>query len=1163
MADPSNKIDDLGKSIKELGDTVKQLHRAFVSGYRNVDYYDDSIQRTYKSNRKAKKGFMDLFHSLNLSSISMRDFTSAGYKLESMFSALISPLTLGIGGVGFGITSMIQEAHGYMLELQRLSNDFAGISDTYGGTANALSASFFAFNNSLGSLQTAMGAVKTLGEIGVRVTDDLRGLTVAASDLSMITGIGADQWAQFGGEINRQIGATSNDMLELSNIMVASGLQAGKLSTLMNDVKDNIHKISLVSGGSIKAVTSLTRGISKAAGVFNDLGVNAQKASEFIDNALDPEKFQENLELFARLGLTATDYFEALEKGPEGFIDTMMKNLPALASQIAQLPNPLQRIDFAKRLGIPLEIASKMAGKTRMEIEELLQTRAQDMEAQKAIEKKKQLTQADADKFQESMHWWKMSIFKPVMDFVQKNITYFYKLLETSGGHIQKVFGTIFNAIDKVIPIAFEFVNVLGIVIESLVTAFDPLIDSIGLFLRTTVIPFAQEYGPKAASFMAGIFQSIGKFVNEYGGLILRFGAAYAGLNIAKKFFDNFFGKAKSLLSGGKDDKDIYADEIIVNKISDGRPLRTGMIEKLFAKNSPFGKLIPDGVRNGVEKAFKTGQIFKNKGLLGLGESMLNARAAANIPMTFSGAGLIAESGAAGIGGAGSAGSLAAAAGPVAIVLAALAGGIYGFIKSGQMWKNELSYQEKETLNMIEEKKKLRQVLTDEEKTTYDRLKAIQIAENKRKELLEKDQMLRDIKSKMAYNQKLSAAEEKFFKDNIGNESALYEEHIKSVAEKMSSVAAGALSLGILPLIDFVFGTELTASFAKWLYPLEMAYAKIFVPISNVINDFVVGATPYIEEFSNQLYIMWSFFKTDLSIMFGEIWGTIKSVFDTFSNEVLIPIGKAFNITGDAAGGMSWVVWLLGKYLKGMALLYREVVLPIFKLLTKSVSGAVQNFGNMIKAIIKISSNIYAFFYNITHFNFSEAWDNIKSGFMAVFDLLKAAFVDSWFIPIKSMFQGWIGNIADFVEAMFFRLAAKLPEKARSLIGMGDMSNLDIENKIMDVEARSGHRSKLDEYISKARSTEGAAKNAIIDQATAFLESRASQDFKSDETERYRMLLRELREQIQIQKKSDDKLKTLNAGVGSIDKQMKKTKPPQRPPKFRFEKFDIFQFSMG
>jgi hypothetical protein len=260
---------------------------------------------------------------------------------------------------------------------------------------------------------------------------------------------------------------------------------------------------------------------------------------------------------------------------------------------------------------------------------------------------------------------------------------------------------------------------------------------------------------------------------------------------------------------------------------------------------------------------------------------------------------------------------------------------------------------------------------------------------------------------------------------------------------------------------------------------------------------------------------------------------------------------------------MSRIVKALGNTMRFFAFVIREGVLPAVKLIMKAISGVVKVIGNIVKGLIKYVSSAWGAFTSLLKFDFASVIENLKTAFGAVFDLLRTVFIDSWLIPIKSMFQGWIGNMADFFEAMFFRLAAKLPEGARKILGMGDMSDLDIENKIMDVEARSGHRSKLDEYISKARSTEGAAKNAIIDQATAFLESRASQDFKSDETERYRMLLRELREQIQIQKKSDDKLKTLNAGVGSIDKQMKKTKPPQRPPEFRFEKFDIFQFNMG
>lgn len=482
MAGKSQNLETLKLAFKIDDKELKGVIRVFsqlIDGSDNLEKVFSKVSNNFNKSSKSNKEFIkqslkgnnSLYKSQDMLNESMEEYVGSTEKATRAKKDLIDQFRSALPQIGafyYGIVNIVRESHTLNQETKEWYKELNQLTDATGSANLAIAQMHTVFGMSAGSLGTVRSAMVSLVGQGIpNTTQGFEHLTAWVVNLSQATGIGAESFSNFAGIMVRNwgmsIGATERMTSSVLALQNTFKLTAAETDIAMKTIGESMEQVGPYLKNGAEGAKALTKSVGSAIGVMSKFGVSTQKAAEFMSKLVDPEKIGENLGLLNRLGISYQDYMEMLSSGDaqQGIFDKMMKNLPQVSQQIQNIADPLARMNFAKSLGIPMEIASKMAKATTGEIQNLMKDYKKQAEEDKAAQKRQQQMQAEAGKFDDTLHLLKRDALQPMMKWVNENIGIFWKAMKTFYGYYKQYVSTLTKVFDRVRDIFVPLFDVL------------------------------------------------------------------------------------------------------------------------------------------------------------------------------------------------------------------------------------------------------------------------------------------------------------------------------------------------------------------------------------------------------------------------------------------------------------------------------------------------------------------------------------------------------------------------------------------------------------------------------------------------------------------------------------------------------------------------------
>lgn len=371
-------------------------------------------------------------------------------------NGLLGKFPMITGGVTLGLTSLIHAAWDMNKTIVGMQNELKNLSDASGSVNGAWNIMMNSWSNSIASLATIKGSMNALANAGMQVGPAMENLTTFVSNLHQASGLSAEKMGQLTGELHSYWNVSVQGSREVvSSILAAQkafGSTTAQMEQFMGTVIEAQNRLGALSKDGEAGAKALTKGITMASGALVKMGVNAQTATSFIDKLMDPERFDETSGLLRRLGISIEEQFKMMETagGKETFFDKLLTNLPKLAQEIQGISNPLARFRYAKGIGLPPEIAMKMASASGAQMRTIIEEYKSQAEGEKAAQEKQKRAQADAARFEEQIMFLKMKILSPMIQFVMQAYNRLQKYIPAITNTLQKVVGWIADGMSKV-----------------------------------------------------------------------------------------------------------------------------------------------------------------------------------------------------------------------------------------------------------------------------------------------------------------------------------------------------------------------------------------------------------------------------------------------------------------------------------------------------------------------------------------------------------------------------------------------------------------------------------------------------------------------------------------------------------------------------------------
>lgn len=456
----NESFDKLSQIFVKMNSQMEGVHNNFeyIKGFQLPKQDSSTLEKSFSVLKKVGdfihdtvKKLLDSIHSIGMQlaaeAINLKPFT-----LDFMSSFQINPMKF------FGFGQAMKDSFELMKYFQQMRHDLAALSDASGDASKAVSLVYEVAGGSAVASGTAQGVLKTLVDQGIIANQQLKSIGILSGNLQAATGIAASSWASFTGELAFNYGIPTEGLENITSALIGTNIRGSQLEKVMGTVNKVLQTTGFIAGKpSTESIHNLTKSIGGASKTFQAMGISAEKAGSFIEGILDPENFEKNAFLFGKLGISASEYAEYLNdaNGQQKLLQKTMENLPQLAGEIANIQNPFARIQFAKTIGLDMQIVRNMAGKTKSEIEEILANYEKENKDKEALEAKKQRMASEAAKFDDMMMGLKLKVLAPVMQFLSSG--YLNRFFDTLPG-IAKTIAGIFSAMT---PIIEEITNAL------------------------------------------------------------------------------------------------------------------------------------------------------------------------------------------------------------------------------------------------------------------------------------------------------------------------------------------------------------------------------------------------------------------------------------------------------------------------------------------------------------------------------------------------------------------------------------------------------------------------------------------------------------------------------------------------------------------------------
>lgn len=304
---------------------------------------------------------------------------------------------------------------------------------------------------------------------------DLKGLADMSYAAAKGLGMSVDQATQLVGELTHigKLGETEIKSIlgQFAMMQQSLGLSAAETQTLTKALIETTRRLRAM-GASRRMIQRLSTETNKLAAAFIKAGLDAGDASQMMQRLFDPDQLENNIALYAQLGMSVTDA-TAIMQGAGEIPEDMAGKMIDLSKRIAAM-GPIAGKAYADAMGMSYKMAQQLAGLTRDQVNEVnklfgrdqaeLQEKALKEQRERQRESLKQ--QFEETKNRMALMW--MEALQPILDLLKEGLKAFQGILE-SLKPTMKVIGKVIEAL--IVPL-MAIIKPLGQIISQIAELF-------------------------------------------------------------------------------------------------------------------------------------------------------------------------------------------------------------------------------------------------------------------------------------------------------------------------------------------------------------------------------------------------------------------------------------------------------------------------------------------------------------------------------------------------------------------------------------------------------------------------------------------------------------------------------------------------------------------
>jgi len=336
----------------DINTSLEQNLKGAEKSLGNIDNIADSVNKTMKDMNKTTNMLNDNYDDIEEASEKIAKNTGIWKKLIGGLGGLIKKI-----GIGFGAFSLFDVVRDTFVLNKNMTNLSYRMGEGAAGVqklTKAVTETAYATGT---SVEAATEWVTTLTKLRVG-TKDITELATASSQFARITGASNDSVAQLTGKLHTmgKLGTKdiTNIMKGIVGVQRAFGLTEEDVAKLNDSIIESTVSLKHM-GKSADEIAKFSMGVTKLAGAFVSVGMEAESATKLIQKMLDPGQIEDNAMLYAKLGISMQDAIE-------GNIDPekMIGGLKNLKSEMEGM-NRIAANELAKTMGFTYDQIMQMS----------------------------------------------------------------------------------------------------------------------------------------------------------------------------------------------------------------------------------------------------------------------------------------------------------------------------------------------------------------------------------------------------------------------------------------------------------------------------------------------------------------------------------------------------------------------------------------------------------------------------------------------------------------------------------------------------------------------------------------------------------------------------------------------------------------------------------
>jgi hypothetical protein len=420
----------------------------------------NSLEKNLKTNNKQMSSFNDkLTESKNLSQKMSESFGGIKDNLKNSLQGVsrlgltlqrILPTFGIIFGGGF-IVDTVKE----VFEMDQAMKDVAYQMGMGAQGATELKSVVFGVSQATGlATEKATELVSSLAQLHVPA-GELRKLAEYSANFTEVTGASVNATTRMAGELSRvgKLGqeAIGQIMIGMVEVQRAFGISAAEMESLTDSVQETTKLLNQMNKSS-KEIERFNKGVISLAGAFASAGIEAQEATKFINELLDPSRVEENAFLYSKLGVSLEDAFS-------GNVDpaNLVSQFRNLGLEMKNMSGPAASA-MAKSLGMPLQTLRQMAEIDPTQMTKVTQLmKEQGLDLGSALAKAQEGQEGAGRSFEDTINKLKGSLQPLINKYILPMIENFANFLEGADfnkitGGLDKIFGVVKSVIGFLSP---------------------------------------------------------------------------------------------------------------------------------------------------------------------------------------------------------------------------------------------------------------------------------------------------------------------------------------------------------------------------------------------------------------------------------------------------------------------------------------------------------------------------------------------------------------------------------------------------------------------------------------------------------------------------------------------------------------------------------------